>query len=103
MNKNDWNSADPLQQRMARRHFLARNGLSIGSIALGTMLAKEAQAAPAAKGGVLDRMHYPVKAKRVIYLFMSGGPSQLDLFDYKPLLNKKNGEELPDAVRKVVG
>src|SRR4029079_10588638 len=49
--------------------------------------------------GVLNEPHYPPKAKRIIYLFMSGGPSQLDLFDYKPLLNKRHGEQLPDSVR----
>ena len=49
--------------------------------------------------GVLGQPHFPAKAKRIIYLFMSGGPSQLDLFDYKPLLNKRHGEQLPDCVR----
>ena len=43
--------------------------------------------------------HFPPKVKRVIYLFQSGGPSQLDLFDYKPVLNERNGEELPPSVR----
>ena len=43
--------------------------------------------------------HFPAKAKRIIYLFQSGGPAQQDLFDYKPLLNEKNGEQLPDHVR----
>ena len=52
-----------------------------------------------AGGGILPAYHYPPKAKRVIYLFMSGGPSQLDLFDYKPLLNKMNGQDLPESVR----
>src|SRR4029079_926213 len=49
--------------------------------------------------GVLNEPHYPPKAKRIIYLFMSGGPSQLDLFDYKPLLNERHGEQLPDSIR----
>ncbi len=49
--------------------------------------------------GVLGGTHFPAKAKRIIYLFMSGGPSQLDLFDYKPLLNQRHGEQLPDSVR----
>ena len=52
-----------------------------------------------ASGGVLKAFHFPPKAKRVIYLFMSGGPSQLDLFDYKPLLNQMNGKDLPESVR----
>ena len=45
-------------------------------------------------------LHHAPKARRVVYLFQSGGPSQLDLFDYKPLLNERNGEELPDSVRR---
>ncbi len=49
--------------------------------------------------GVLGAPHFAPKAKRIIYLFMSGGPSQLDLFDYKPLLNQRHGEQLPDSVR----
>src|SRR5207237_3571746 len=49
--------------------------------------------------GILAAPHFPAKAKRIIYLFMAGGPSQLDLFDYKPLLNQHNGEDLPASVR----
>ena len=50
--------------------------------------------------GILNRqLHHAAKAKRVIYLFMAGGPSQLETFDYKPLLNQRNGEQLPDSVR----
>ena len=52
-----------------------------------------------AAGGVLKTFHVAPRAKRVIYLFMSGGPSQLDLFDYKPLLNTMNGQDLPESVR----
>ena len=48
---------------------------------------------------MLKAFHVPPKAKRIIYLFMSGGPSQLDLFDYKPLLNQMNGQDLPESVR----
>jgi len=51
--------------------------------------------------GVLEgRFHVPPKAKRVIYLFMAGGPSQMETFDYKPVLNQRNGEQLPDSVRQ---
>ncbi|MGB0580560.1 MAG: DUF1501 domain-containing protein, partial [Limisphaerales bacterium] len=49
--------------------------------------------------GVMGAPHFPAKAKRVIYLFQSGGPAQMDLYDYKPLLNERHGEELPDSVR----
>jgi len=57
-------------------------------------------AAPRMGGGVLGGPHFAPKVKRVIYLFQSGAPSQLDLFDYKPLLNKMNGQELPESVRQ---
>ncbi len=51
--------------------------------------------------GVLGgQLHFPAKAKRVIYLFMAGGPSQMETFDYKPVLNQRNGEQLPDSVRQ---
>ncbi|WP_394344018.1 DUF1501 domain-containing protein [Seonamhaeicola maritimus] len=50
--------------------------------------------------GILGRPHFPAKAKRVIYLLQSGAPSQMDLFDYKPLLDKMHGQELPDSIRK---
>jgi hypothetical protein len=58
-----------------------------------------AKASSPADHGVLGGTHHFAKAKRIIYLFMSGGPSHLDLFDYKPLLNQRNGEQLPDSVR----
>ena len=49
--------------------------------------------------GSLGGLHHPAKIKRVIYLFQSGGPSQLELFDYKPMLNKRRGEDLPESIR----
>jgi hypothetical protein len=88
-------------QRLSRRECLNRLALGLGGIALGELLGRNAAAAAPASApkGVLGRTHFPAKAKRIIYLFQSGGPSQLDLFDYKPLLNQKHGEQLPDAVR----
>lgn len=87
-----------------RRTFLGQSGLGLGSMALADILNREAKAEdraadPVIDRGVLGEPHFPAKAKRVIYLFMSGGPSQLDLYDYKPLLNKRHGEQLPDSVR----
>ena len=82
-----------------RRQFLNRFGMGLGGVALADMLGSSARAASGADHGVLGQPHFPPKAKRIIYLFMSGGPSQLDLFDYKPLLNERNGEQLPDSVR----
>lgn len=75
--------------------------MGLGGAALAGMLQPQTQAAEArnAFAGVLAQPHFPPRAKRIIYLFMAGGPSQLDLFDYKPMLNKMNGEELPDSVR----
>lgn len=84
---------------MSRRSFLQSTGFGLGSIALADMLASEARANSAAPV-LRDGVHYPAKVKRVIYLFQSGGPSQMDLYDHKPYLTKHHGEELPDSVRK---
>ena len=84
-----------------RRQFLNRFAGGLGGAALAEMLASSAAAAPSAAvdRGILGATHFAPKAKRIIYLFMSGAPSQLDLFDYKPLLNQRHGEQLPDSVR----
>ena len=81
-------------QTYSRRRFLQRFGLGLGGLALNDLLAAEAPG-----GGVLGTSHFAPKAKRVIFLFQSGGPSQMDLFDYKPLLNEKHGTELPAEIR----
>ncbi|WP_145266828.1 DUF1501 domain-containing protein [Calycomorphotria hydatis] len=81
----------------SRRSFLGQAGLGFGSLALANVLAKDASAA--SSQGVMDGFHHAPKAKRVIFLFQAGAPSQLDLFDYKPLLNERHGEELPKEVR----
>jgi hypothetical protein len=90
--------------RLNRRHFFSRTSLGIGSMALASLLGKPSHAggalADVSYRGVLAAPHFPPRAKRVIYLFMSGGPSQLDLFDYKPVLNDMNGKDLPESVRK---
>jgi hypothetical protein len=82
----------------SRRQFLDRFGMGLGGVALGHLLVGKAAANPSAES--LGLPHFAPKAKRIIYLFQSGGPSQMDLFDYKPLLNEMNGEQLPDSVRK---
>ena len=96
-----------LEQKMAqesRRDFLKKSGLGLGSLALSSMLGGKAFAntlAPnlANGGGILGTGHFPAKAKRIIYLFQSGGPSQLETFDYKPTLDKWHGQEIPDSIR----
>src|SRR5687767_3727215 len=84
-----------------RREFLSRFGMGLGGLALGALInpSRAAEMASTAKGGVMGAPHFPAKAKRIIYLFMAGGPSQLETFDYKPLLNERNGQQLPDSVR----
>src|SRR5215831_9179951 len=80
---------------LSRRHFLNRFGMGLGGIALAHLLGGSRVAAAESSsthGGILAAPHFPPKAKRVIYLFMAGGPSQLETFDYKPLLNQRNGE-----------
>ncbi len=90
---------------MNRRDFLGRFGLGMGGVALMGLLNRDVRgatpspAAPRSFQGVLPAPHLAPKARRVIYLFMSGGPSQHDLFDHKPLLNTMNGKDLPDSVR----
>ncbi|MEQ8336838.1 MAG: DUF1501 domain-containing protein [Cyclobacteriaceae bacterium] len=87
-----------------RRDFLTKTSLGLGALSLSSLLGPS----PVFGGtpslnpnsGILGQPHFPAKAKRVIYLFQSGAPSHLDLFDYKPLLNKMNGQEIPDSVRK---
>lgn len=82
---------------ITRRHFLSKFSTGIGGAALASMLPQRLLGA-SALGERLLADHAP-KAKRVIYLFMSGGPAQQDLFDYKPKLNVINGQELPPEVR----
>jgi hypothetical protein len=81
---------------MKRRAFLTNTGL--GAIALADLL--QGERARATEGGALPRPHHTPKAKRVIFLFQSGGPSQLETFDYKPLLQQMRGQPLPESVRQ---
>ncbi len=90
---------------LSRRMFLNRFGMGLGGLALANLMKPASlfasAAAVGADHGILNgQFHFPPKAKRVIYLFMAGGPSQMETFDYKPLLNQRNGEQLPDSVRQ---
>jgi hypothetical protein len=82
-----------------RRRFLSRLSLGIGSAALGSLLIPDLFGSSEEEAMVTGLPHFPPKAKRIIYLFQNGAPSQLDLFDYKPKLNEMFGEELPASVR----
>ncbi|MHC4838943.1 MAG: DUF1501 domain-containing protein, partial [Planctomycetota bacterium] len=80
-------------QQIRRRSLLQAGGLGLASLALGRI-------ARADDGELPLGLHHAPRAKRVVQLFQSGGPSHLDLFDHKPLLQERNGEELPDSVRR---
>ncbi|HEX4129860.1 MAG TPA: DUF1501 domain-containing protein [Pirellulales bacterium] len=90
----------------ARRHFLTQGTVGLGAMALATLLegedARGAEMSSSPRAGVRglpELPHFTPTAKRVIYLFQSGAPSQMDLFDYKPTLEKSRGNDLPDSVR----
>ena len=86
---------------VTRRHFLTKAGLGIGSAALGSMLFKDQLLGSTETSAIpLGVAQFAPKAKRIIYLFQNGAPSQLETFDYKPLLTKMHGEELPESIRK---
>jgi hypothetical protein len=93
---------------LTRRHFFGRSAVGLGTAALASLLnpglfAAKPQAAssnPQSTGGLPGLPHFRPRARRVIYLFQSGAPSQLDLFDYKPALGRLRGAELPDSVRR---
>jgi hypothetical protein len=88
---------------LTRRDFFGRSATGIGAAALASLLNDDLAAAPApanAVTGLPGLPHFPPKAKRVIYLFQSGAPSQMDLFDYKPRLQDLRGTDLPDSIRR---
>jgi hypothetical protein len=89
-------------QRLTRRHFLAQSAHGLGAIALGSMLKESLSAAsPPPSDPLATRMpHFAARAKRVIYLHLTGSPPHLDLFDYTPELVKHDGQDCPDAFLK---
>jgi hypothetical protein len=96
---------NPLREQtllQTRRHFFGRMATGIGAAALGSLLNPKLMGALAASKtthGLPGLPQFAPKAKRVIYLFMAGGPSQIDLLDYKPMLEKYHETELPESVR----
>ena len=90
-------------QAITRRHFFGRTGVGLGTAALASLLPGHPAAAATSTGagGMPDVPHFAPKAKRAIYLFMAGAPCQMDLFDYKPVLNKDDwfDKDLPESIR----
>ncbi len=85
---------------ITRRHFLGKLSLGLGTIGLGSLLIPDLFKSSAEDLSPITGVpHFAPKAKRIIYLFQNGAPSQLESFDYKPLLNKMTGQELPASIR----
>ena len=83
------------QLNLTRRHFFGKSALGVGTAAMAGLLNQDLLGQTNLSGG----LHHKASAKRVIYLFMSGGPSHLDLWDYKPKLSEEFGKDLPAEVR----
>jgi hypothetical protein len=90
-----------LQNRfnITRRHFFGKLSAGIGGVALGSLLIPDLFSSSETEAPALGIPHFAPKAKRIIYLFQNGAPSQLESFDYKPELIKRTGEDLPASVR----
>jgi len=85
----------------SRRRFLAESGLGFGALALASLLGRDAAANTSTGAAASALPHHPPRAKRVIWLFMTGAPSQVDTWDYKPELQARSGEPLPGADQQV--
>src|SRR6266581_1009515 len=86
---------------VSRRWFLQQCGVGLGSIALNALLQQGGYAAPGPSDPLSPRLpHFPAKAKNVIFLFMAGAPSQIELFDNKPQLAKYDGQPPPAELIK---
>src|SRR5580765_6315885 len=93
-------------KRITRRHFFLNTGFSIGGMALSSLFDTSLLAESTGKSTLPSNPlaskppHFAPKAKNIIYLFMAGAPSQLDLLDYKPKLKELNGQNIPDELVK---
>ena len=109
--RSDNRDLQELENQVSRRDFLTKTSLGIGALALGSLLGTD-KAWGNIKGSDADTIlesynknrlglpHHLPKAKRIVYLFQSGGPSQMDLFDYKPKLVDMFGKDLPPSIRQ---
>src|SRR6478609_8981397 len=93
-----------VNENTLRRTFLRQGLASLGLVSLNTLLdpqlLKAADAPTTASKGVVNPLHYPAKAKRVIFLYQAGGPSHLETFDYKPKLAEMHGKGMPESFTK---
>src|SRR5262245_60807318 len=104
----EMNQKEKLDLQLTRRQLFGLSAKGIGVAALASLLNRDGLArlaSPDAErnpktGGLIGLPHHPPKVKRVIFLHQSGGPSQIETFDYKPTLEKLHGTELPDSVRQ---
>ncbi len=88
------NAFEQFRQQLTRRHFLAQGSHLLGAAALGSLIGDSRAAA-----SVVQRTHFPPQAKNIIYLHMVGGPSQMDLYDYKPVMDDWYDKDLPESIR----
>ncbi len=92
---------DAYAQAMTRRHFFGRTGMGLGAAALSSLLPASSWASETKPtGGLAGLPHFAPKAKRAIFLFMAGGPSQMDLLDYKPKMEEMYDQDLPESIRR---
>src|SRR5689334_7996192 len=89
---------------LTRRSFLGHSACGLGAVALASLLNPGLLRAEGTKvqrwKGVVSPPHHPPRVKRVIWLYMAGGPSHLETFDYKPMLAKMNGQPMPESITK---
>src|SRR5712664_3440020 len=96
------NPFDQYKLALTRRSFLGRAATGVGSVALASLLNPRllADGSKTEAKGVVNPPHYRPKVKRIIYLYMAGGPSHLETFDYKPKLAEMNGKPMPESITK---
>ena len=101
---NDRFDSEAFARSINRRTFLRNSAIGLGGLAFGSLLGEDAWAdTPAASEkwrGVIQKPHFPIRAKRIIHLCMAGGPSQFESFDNKPMLTKLNGQPFPESLTK---
>ena len=91
----------PIMPAICRRTFLDRTRMGLGTAAVWSLLGKQGEASVEnGSRGVIQPLHHPPRAKRVIFLCQAGGPSHLETFDYKPKLAEMDGQPMPESFTK---